>query len=182
MTAKSTGSRSTAATGSADDTEHGIIHVPNSLATKVGSYKPNEALLKKIEADVGEFGQNYPEMVGPELGRLNALWGDLKKGTAAAGADKEFYRIAHDFKGQGSLMRYPLVSAIAASLCSLLERDAIATPAAHGAIEAHVSAIGAVLQQRIQGDGGKVGKEVVEGLRRTTEKVTAKIPPARSSE
>jgi HPt (histidine-containing phosphotransfer) domain-containing protein len=162
---------------SPDGAEYDVIHLPNALAAKVGSFRPDEAQLDEIDAKIAELGNSYPDMVAPELERLDALWTQLKSGSAEPGSDKAFFQVAHDFKGQGASFGFPLVSMVAASLCTLLERGAVALPAAHAAIEAHLAALRTIVRRRIQGDGGKIGTKLVDGLRRTALKSAAAKRP-----
>jgi hypothetical protein len=74
------------------------------------------------------------------------------------------YGTAHDMKGQGGSFGYPLITDIAASMCAFIQRIDRIDDRALGLLKAHISAMRAVLGQRISGRGGDLGEQLVLGL------------------
>ena len=76
----------------------------------------------------------------------------------AGGERDRMFAIAHDIKGQAGTFGYPLLSDLAARLCRLLQTDG-----AEGA-GSLVAAMAEVVRDRLAGDGGERGREMVAGL------------------
>lgn len=92
---------------------------------------------------------------------------------------KPLYRVAHDIRGLGGAVGYPLLTEIAGSLCLLLDRilkdgeQARVTPLRKAAIAMHVRELRQVEGQGRTGSGGEAGARLVAGLRAVTEKASA---------
>ena len=144
--------------------------------TEGGSIDP--VALARANSVLVALSESYPEMVHPEVEHLLASWAEIRaraqsactNGSTADGATRhdedQLYRIAHDFKGHAGSYGYPLVSMIAASLCSLINGGGLQMSNTHGVIDCHVSAIHQFIQERLSGDGGERGQQIVEDLRR----------------
>jgi HPt (histidine-containing phosphotransfer) domain-containing protein len=144
--------------------------------TKGGSIDP--VALARANSVLAALSESYPEMVHPEVEHLLASWTEIRaraqsactNGSTVDGATRhdedQLYRIAHDFKGHAGSYGYPLVSMIAASMCSLIKRGGLQIPNTHDAIDCHVNAIQQLIEGRMSGDGGESGQQIVENLRR----------------
>lgn len=77
-----------------------------------------------------------------------------------------FYRLSHDLKGLGGTFNYELVTAVGASLCSLIKNDSLPSERSlQRRIMAHVAALRAILQFDLKGDGGSEGEELLVTLK-----------------
>jgi hypothetical protein len=86
---------------------------------------------------------------------------------------------AHDIQGLGSTFGYSLVTEIAFLLCRItkdirlrLDERQEVSARTHEAIEAHIRALEMAIGADIEGDGGEVGRRLLDGLRKAAEKVT----------
>lgn len=73
-------------------------------------------------------------------------------------------RISHELKGQGGTFGYPLISVIAKSLQECTRSK---TPMGDNNVKilkAHADAMQAVIKGRIGGDGGQIGRDLIQGL------------------
>ena len=147
------------------------IEVPNRLAQKVGGFRVDPAAVARVQARLEALSAQYPEAAQPDLDRLAGLWQRLRGGSEEEA--EAFRRIAHDFKGQGASLGYPLISDIGASLGDLLRGADLSTELVKQAVDQHIAALGAVLHNRITGDGGDHGRALSAGLRRLVEKCLA---------
>ena len=82
------------------------------------------------------------------------------------------FGIAHDMKGQGGSFDYHLVTAIAGMLCDYVRdtKEPLDTPYLK-VVEAHLSALGFVLDRAITGSGGEIGRKLEDKLRDITAKI-----------
>lgn len=76
------------------------------------------------------------------------------------------YTIAHDLKGQGTSYGFSLMTEVAALLCAALRSPRTEDSAWRRVARAHIEALGLVIEQGIRGDGGALGRRVVERLAR----------------
>lgn len=144
--------------------------------TEEGSIDP--AALARANSVLDALSGSYPEMVHPEVDHLLASWAEIRARARSACTNQSteddtarrdedrLYRIAHDFKGHAGSYGYPLVSMIAASLCSLIKGGGLQIPNTYGVIDCHIDAIRRLIEGRISGDGGERGQRIIEDLRR----------------
>jgi hypothetical protein len=149
------------------------IEVPNRLAAKVGGFRVDPEAVARVQARLEALSAQYPEVAQPDLDRLAALWQRLRGGGGTEEEAEALRRIAHDFKGQGASLGYPLISDIGASLGELLRGADLSSELVKQAVDQHVAALGAVLHGRITGDGGDHGRALSANLRRLVEKCLA---------
>jgi chemotaxis protein histidine kinase CheA len=146
-----------------------IIHVPNKLSAKLkGRLAIDPAKLEKAQAIVASLAADYLPRLAEEARQISARW---KEGAQDDAALHQLHKAAHDIKGQGTTFGYPLATEVAAALCRLFKPEILAQPMARNVIEAHIAALVAIAAEQLAGDGGPVGKVLVEGLRQTREKL-----------
>ena len=128
------------------------------------------AAIARADAIVAQLSERYVEMVSPELVRFVACWESIQHAAAAdangssSDEHEKLYRMAHDFKGHAGSYGYPLVSTIAAAVCRMIKEDALSTSAGRATIDRHVEAVRCIISERLSGDGGKRGAEIMAGL------------------
>ncbi len=149
-----------------------IIKPPNTLAkakTGRGLVKPDTQAIQRAEAAIKKIGDDFSQWAQDDLDEMD-------KALAAArqnpGQQEEWimqiFRRAMDLKGQGGSFGYDLISQIGDSLKKFTESRNDANPRDVEIIAAHVSAMRVVMVQDIKGDGGKVGRAIVDGLYKLT--------------
>jgi CheY-like chemotaxis protein len=108
-----------------------------------------------------------PEAAGgtPSLEELRAAWLAFRTLPGSREAAARLYRAAHTLRGEGASLGYPLVTGVAASLCRVLERGHARHRAGWVTVEAHVTTLGAILEQRLTGGGGAAGHALLLALR-----------------
>ena len=149
-----------------------LLTPPNLLAAKVTTDGPNAAaMLARAERAVAELRRDYEAWAEQELGRLERLFERVSE-SPNTGTDglRQIYQVAHDMKGQGTTFGYPLVTAIAASLCRFTESPGLAGANKVAVIGAHIDALKSVIRNRVAGGGGELGREIVAGLRAAVSK------------
>lgn len=120
------------------DTDDGAGLSPESLA--------------RAEAALARLGGTYLDWVAVDLATARACLdsGDLSR----------LYTIVHDIKGQAGTFGYPLVSTIATRLCQMLHAP---SPPRTG-ISRLLEAMQTVITNRLEGDGGGQGRELLARL------------------
>jgi len=150
-----------------------FIKVPNRLAAKVTVIDESpEEKFARAEAALAEMHDDYTIWVDQDLR-------SLKRSLAAARSDpaqcrqhlEALYRTIHDMKGQGQTFGYPLVTEIGESLCRFLDKVDGVGDIEFAVIESHVGALSAVIVNRVEGDGGDIGRQVTLGLRAAVDKL-----------
>jgi len=147
-----------------------IIEVPNKLAEKAGNFHVDKAKVRRIETKLASLATNFPSLAQGELRRLAELWQSRKRAPDDETVRRELEKLAHDFKGEGGTVGYPLVTEIAASLLLLLRHGDIGREETRAAVDAHIGALHLVLASKITGDGGEHGRELTNGLRASVTK------------
>ncbi len=122
------------------------------------------AALAQAQAAVAAMADVYIGWVTADLVRLDEAVAGIDPAAPVAGL-KAAHGVAHDIKGQGSTFGYKLVTDIAAMLCRYLQRTAAEGRFDPEVIEAHVQALKTVVENRVQGDAGELGQEILTTLR-----------------
>jgi hypothetical protein len=155
-----------------------FVTPPNYLKMKVGAGGVDKEALKEAEIAVQVLGHKmYAQWADSDLERMRAAFETLKQTSLDNAADvKKMLRICWDMKGLGGTFGYPLVTTITHYLSSYLEHcldrqlevsSAVVSP--------HIDALYVVLSQKVSGDGGAIGRELVAGLEKVVLKTGARI-------
>lgn len=124
---------------------------------------PLDTALEQANAVLAELAKQYPELAQEKITELEA---EAARGVSAA--PRALFAIAHDLRGQGGTFGFPLVTDIAASLCTLLEEQERIDDTLSEAIQVHIDSLKLVLGEPIRGDGGAQGAELLAGLRKVS--------------
>jgi chemotaxis protein histidine kinase CheA len=143
-----------------------IFTPPNPIRMKVSKKLGTaDTMIQAAETAITEMAGEYEQWLSEDLQRLRERCETLR--TVEAGARAEHLSAAarqvHDIKGQGTSFGYQLITKIAASL----HRYLYGTPAdqlRNPVIFAHVQALEAVATMKVRGDGGEVGRLIVDTL------------------
>lgn len=155
-----------------DDVEY--ISNPNPIARKARavSGKSAEDMLKTADQRVGALKQEFGEI----LRRDTQIIVDLLRQAEADLGGRDTYlldlrRVAHELRGQGGTFGYPLVTAVCDSYCKLLDMLQTVDDSRLSLVRTHVDALRAVVGADIKGDGGAIGRELMESLRTIRQKI-----------
>ncbi len=122
------------------------------------------AALAQAQAAVAAMADEYIGWVTADLARLDEAVAGIQPADPAPGL-KAAHGVAHDIKGQGATFGYKLVTDIAAMLCRYLQRSAEAGRFDPVVIEAYVQSLKTIVENRVQGDAGELGQEILAALR-----------------
>lgn len=154
-----------------------VINPPNTLKQKVGTGGPGAVdleALKRAEEVIAGMTDSYLDWVAEDLKKIDAAYQKLK---AASGDRKKeldgVFQVSHDIKGQGGSFGYDLMTAIGNELCRLIERIDTVGPDEMEAIRIHIESMKLVIGNDMKGNGGKAGEQMLAGLQKVCDKLTA---------
>lgn len=128
---------------------------------KSGGPTPEQAILRALNAADGLIGAYQ----GWAVDDLEALWRVFQDASAKGQADvRKMYDIAHEIRGQGGTFGFPLITAVADSLCKFLDGRKRLAARHLEIIRIHILAMKAVFRQGLKGPGGTLAKELPQML------------------
>jgi chemotaxis protein histidine kinase CheA len=150
-----------------------LIRPPEPIGDKVprsGGPSPEEAILKALDA-AAPLIEGYQ---GWAVDDLEALWQEFRRASQATRPAREqmgrLFTIAHEIRGQGGTFGFPLLTAVADSLCKMLDGKTQLTPALLDAIRIHIFAMKAVFRQGLKGNDPALAREIPRLFRLLREK------------
>jgi len=159
------------------DDEPEFIYPSNNLKNKVGPITPgiDEAALARAEQAIAGMADNYLEWAAADIDKLAGAYDELRASDETNKAERldALFNVAHDIKGQGGSFGFPLITAVANQLCRFLENtpsEAFGNPQMD-VVNVHINALRLILQQKMKGDGGKAGENLLSGLAAVIDKV-----------
>ncbi len=155
-----------------------IINPPNLLKSKVKTGGPGAVdaeTLGRAEAAIANMADQYLEWVVQDIERISKAFEELKAAdTESTPAKLEvIFQVAHDIKGQGGSFGYDMMTSVGNQLCRLIEHADPTNPKLTEAVGVHIETLKLVIAQRIKGNGGKVGEQMLMGLEQIFKKTTS---------
>jgi hypothetical protein len=150
------------------DTAVEVIQVPNTLRMKVGSRFGgiDPSALAKAEAALKGLSSQFAQWLQDEIGKLEASRTAIRvEGLSQQTADR-LYINAHDLKGLGATYEFPLITRIAASLCTLMDHPPSRPSVPMFLVDAHIDAVRACVRDDIRDVSHPVGRILAEELER----------------
>lgn len=131
----------------------------------------DEDILSTAEEALNEMAEDYPDWV---MSVIDELF-EVHRRCVDDDANRKAYfekinAVAHDMKGQGGTFGYQLITDFAEGLYNFTSKGAGLSDSHVEIIKAHIDAMRVVIRERIDGDGGAVGKELKAGLEASVEK------------
>lgn len=136
----------------------------NGTPSDTASDKEFGVAVASAQAAVAGLADKYIGWVNDDLARLDAAIAGVTDGHNAA-ALRDVYGVSHDIKGQGSTFGYHLITEIGQLLCRYTERAIERKKVDRAVIDAHVEAMRTVVDNRIQGPAGELGREIIDALK-----------------
>lgn len=150
----------------------------NRLKDKAGSGQSREpgkfavAALEEAMAELDKFAEDYPDWVQGQVRELYDLVAKTrdKEENRRTTEFKRINEIAHDMRGQGGTFGYPLVTTVADSLYNFTGSRSSARDSHVEIVKSHIDTMNAVIKERVEGDGGILGRELLTALEKAIEK------------
>jgi hypothetical protein len=142
-----------------------LLSPPNMLKEKVGSGGLDENVIAKAQALLEDNKVDFKPIADMLIEVLNEAVQNAKSGAVKGEAAIEAVIYpAMQLKAQGAMFHYPLVTEISNILVNFLETVTDIDKDVLDIVVAHKMAINAVVAGKIQGDGGRTGKDLRDAL------------------
>lgn len=163
--------------------DHAVIHPQNLLRAKAvmihdGPHVLDETAIRRAEIALQGLSSNFNGWMEEACRTLVIAHAATKGATAEKASAGAFHRAAHDIRGHGTTLGFPLATRVAASLCLLLENlpDAVAnSPAVSTLADQHVDAIRAITREGIDKSKHRIGETLATELEAITERLVARF-------
>ena len=132
-----------------------------------------EAMFARAESALSELKADYFGVVDPEAEKLARICRKVRSDPAVfEGALAELHAASFELKGQAGTFGYTIITDIGESLCRFI--STIESPDADrlDVLQVHVDALRLVIRERMQGDGGKPGRQLLASLQVAVDKVS----------
>lgn len=153
------------------------IYPPNTLKNKVtvDAGTVDLVAIEMAEASIMDMKDDYLVWVKDDIEKLQGAYDKaVKDKEGRAGAQEEIYAFTHDIKGQGGSFGYPLMTAVGNVLCKFMEGvDGTLSDAQMEVVKVHIDTMRLIIMEKMEGDGGKAGLQLLKGLDAIIAKVTA---------
>ena len=145
------------------------VEPPSSIKDKVifdGPHAVTDAVLEKAEEELLALSDEYLIHAADDIDTLRQSFAELSNTeTDQALYLGEIFGVAHNIKGKGGTFGYDLATNIANQLCRFIEEipeqpDDFALKI----IELYIDTLARVNSDNLIGDGGPVGKDLLNGL------------------
>ena len=166
-----------------DDVRAIHFHPDNRVRIKLGpdaARRPVEfdpQVLRAAEARIQELVGDYADWVNKYIDSMAASLVALKPSVKPLKGNRKHIaninRIAHELHGQGGTFDYPLITDFGMSLYrATADPKMLISSNTCKLIQAHIDGIRTVFSNRIQGDGGDVGAQLMTEIARAVKKYT----------
>jgi len=154
--------------------------LPNSLKEKVaggasGSNVKGEmpmALIEEAEKELKRAALDFTNWALEYLAKLSDLCTEalLEPGRRSVHFG-EIHTLALELRGQGGTFGYPLITTIGKMLYDSTIEGCREDDKAVEIAKCHIDSMRAVIREKVEGDGGKIGQQLIKGLRMSIQKV-----------
>lgn len=167
-----------------------IINPPNYLKAKVRISGSGEGIdmraVARAEEAIKKLSVEFDSWLNDEVERLI----EARKRVDAEGitgkAGEEFFRVAHDLKGQATTFGYPLVTATCASLCTMFDKLGNLEELPENVsgkfkqlADHHVDTVRALVAQNVKDTEHPVGRKLADELNSVTQQFITKYLPGK---
>lgn len=149
-----------------------IFKLPKSLKQKLstGVKDSNEPpfdpeMLKAAEEKIQNMATDYSDWVKESIEELQqAHHRAVENPEQAPDQFAAINTLALELRGQGGIFGYPLISQIGKSLYDISKESATITPQLLDLIDSHIDLVKVVINQKVAGDGGETGRQLLQSL------------------
>lgn len=153
--------------------------LPNSLQEKAsgghsggGKGEVPMDLIEEAEAELQRAALDFTVWALEYLSKLSDLCTEaLMEPGRRARHFGDIHDLALELRGQGGTFGYPLISSFGKMLYDVTMEGCREDDKAVEIVKCHIDAMRAVIREKIGGDGGDIGRQLLKGLRMSIEKV-----------
>jgi len=149
--------------------DHQVITPPNKLKAAWTRTAAADDPVARAEAALAELSTEFTGWMNDECEQLDKARADIRQNGLAVQQREALFRASHDIKGQAATLGFPLASAVADSLCRLLEltHDPRRIPLA--LIDQHVDAVRAIIREHGHPEAEVMAETLTSRLRDVSE-------------
>ena len=154
--------------------DHQVITPPNKLKGAWTRTAAADDPVARAEAALAELSTEFTGWMNDECEQLDKARADVRRNGLAVQQREALFRASHDIKGQAATLGFPLASAVADSLCRLLEHTPDLNKIPLAIIDQHVDAIRAIVREHSRADIAAIGNALTGKLRTVTDEFLLK--------
>lgn len=149
-----------------------IIKPRNRLKEKVGEFRVDKRTILRAHDSLLRMRESFFERVAADSARLAVLADNLGEIADPAVLD-EIKAIAHNIRGLGTTFNFSMITMIGDSLYKFADSGVAYTGPQLQVVRLHCHALCRVIENRIEGNGGRLGADLIDSLAAAAAKFTA---------
>ena len=141
--------------------------LPDIFKNTVSDVSLGELEQKALDV-IADMSRKYIEWASNDVAKLKNIFEQIQNLTGPeqdALIRGDFYRTAHDIKGQGATFDYPLMSDLGAHLCTLIKTTDTFDETHLAVMAQDIEDMALVLAKKVQGEGGQIGTRISNRLK-----------------
>lgn len=145
---------------------------PQDLRRRMANESIDIQKVLDVQREMDNWAEDFRDWTLDYIKQIDAAL-EACRASQTADRRKPFNRInflAHEMRGQGGTFGYPLVSRVARSLFDLTLHNLDRSDSCCDLIGEHIRILKAVVRDKIKGDGGMIGRELLDELQRANAK------------
>ncbi len=154
-----------------------LITPPNLLKAKVGGLGGGGIdvdAIRQASSAIEIMAGDFEERVALDVTMIMKLSHDLDEDPSrAAKIGDKLSRIGLEMSCQGETFGFELISGLGASMCRYIQELGDPESLKGDVIRAHADAMRAIIKNKVKGDGGVVGTELVTSLEKLVDRMIA---------
>ena len=131
----------------------------------------------RAEAALAQLSSEFSSWMDDECERLDRARRNVRQNGMTALPREALYRSAHDIKGQAATLGFPLVAAVAESLCRLIEETHDPADIPLDLVDQHVDAVRAIIREHGHPQADAIAAQLTRTLRQVCEDFIARQQP-----
>jgi len=156
--------------------DHEVIVPPNKLRAAATSFANGDTVddpVARAEQALAQLESEFSGWMQEECERLDRARGEVRAQGFSKATHDALFHAAHDIKGEAATFGYPWVTAIADSLCRLIEHTSDMARIPMLLVDQHVDAMRAMVRESARPDIAIVADELSRRLRGVTDEFLA---------
>jgi chemotaxis protein histidine kinase CheA len=149
--------------------DHEVITPPNKLQAAVVRAIDGDDPVARAEAALAQLSSEFSSWMDDECERLDEARRNVRQNGMTAQPRAALFRSAHDIKGHAATLGYPLVSAVAESLCRLIEETHDPARIPLDLVDQHVDAVRAIIREHGRSHADAIAAQLTRTLRQVCE-------------
>ncbi|MGO3930214.1 Hpt domain-containing protein [Rhodopseudomonas pseudopalustris] len=157
--------------------DHQVITQANPLrkALRRVDHAKTDDPVARAEQALAQLSAEFAGWMRVETDRLSAAYAALTRDGVSRDTQGEFFRAAHDIKGDAATFGYPAAAVAADSLCRIIEHAPALAEVPDELIANHVHAIQAIVREGAEPDKAELQRALNRRLRSVADDYLASV-------